>query len=166
MNVIKIKQHAWIIVVLLILLFQSCKTGTKVPVKTKTEIPEKSDKMETVYPTEPGTCVIQGYLNYIFPVDTTSQEEPCKSFPCKATAIITKSRSCGFGVQKAPQAGDTIVLKFIHSIAKSEDFKKVYPAKIVLPGLKVEQLFEAQVKTKIIPGDLIVYEIDDYELLR
>jgi hypothetical protein len=120
----------------------------------------------STYPTEPGTCVIQGYILNIIPMDNAMLDEPCKSFPCLANVIITKSGACGFGVYQKPVVGDTLPIKFIHSIASSEVFKTVYPAKVILPGLKPDQLFEAQIRIKLMPMDKLAYEVGDYELVR
>jgi hypothetical protein len=143
-----------------------CRTKTVTLKSDATQSNTVSVNEQTTYPTEPGTCIIQGYLIHIFPVDRNETDEPCKSFPCKALMIVTKSRSCGFGVQNKPVNGDTLSVNFIHSLASSEEFKNVYPAKVILPGLPVDRLFEAQIKIKIAPGDKLRYEISDYELLH
>ena len=54
----------------------------------------------TVYPTEPGTCIIQAYL--------IQQAEPIvDGQSCKANGIVTQVRNCGFGINQKPAAGDT-----------------------------------------------------------
>jgi hypothetical protein len=98
--------------------------------------------------------------------DTTQTDEPCKSFPCKARVIITKSSACGFGVHQKPVQGDTLEVKFIHSLAPSEEFKGVYKAQVRLPGLKQDQLFEAQMRIKLMKMDKLSYEIGNYNLVR
>jgi hypothetical protein len=154
------------IAVLFFILLISCKT--KPPVKTMegNQQNQPIQNNQSAYPTEPGTCKIQGYLIKIFPLDQTITDEPCKSFACKAQVVITKTRGCGFGVQHKPIDGDTLEVNFIHSLASSEEFKTVYPAKVNLPGLKLEQLFEAQIKIKPLPMEKIAYEIGNYELVR
>lgn len=140
----------------------SCKTKATLqkPAKEKMEV---ATNQPTAYPTEPGTCIIQAYIIEILPIDKSIIDEPCHSFPCKARIVISKSNSCGFGVQRKPVVGDTLEVKFIHSLASSDEFKKVYPAKVVLPGLKQDQLFEAQIKIKMLPMEILVYEIGNYQ---
>jgi hypothetical protein len=147
--------------------FISCKTATT----KKKSIENKSNKdttiaTQSVYPTEPGTCIVQGYILSIFTIDKSNMDEPCKSFPCKANVIITKSGACGFGVHQKPVAGDTLLVNFTHSLVPSQEFNKVYPAKVSLPGLKQDQLFEAQIRIKLMPMDKLTYEIGNYELVR
>lgn len=146
----------------------SCKTKTPNKVSTTNNIhpTQAPAAAPTAYPTEPGTCVIQAYIIKIIPVDTTFVDEPCKSFQCKAHVIVTKSSACGFGVYKKPLAGDTLEVNFIHSLASSEASKKVYPARVNLPGLKEDQLFDAQIRIKLLPMEKLVYEIGNYDLVR
>lgn len=150
----------------LITLF-SCKTkqATVAP-KNQQTVQNTDNKQVTVYPTEPGTCMIQGVLIKLLPVDVALEDEPCKSFPCSGLVLVTKCRACGFGVSSKPMEGDTLEVKFIHSTASSEEFKSIYPAKVVLPGLKLDQLFEAQIRIKLSPGDILKYEIANYELIH
>jgi hypothetical protein len=87
-------------------------TGFVLSISCKVKAPAKEKKQESnttnntaisnpaPYPTEPGTCVVQGYIISLLKNDSTQNEEPCKSFPCKAKVIITKSRGCGFGVSQ------------------------------------------------------------------
>ncbi len=146
--------------------FISCKT-TNTPKKKSTLNQSHSESTQpAVYPTEPGTCVVQGYILSLIPVDKSILDEPCKSFPCKANVIITKAGACGFGVHQKPAAGDTLLVNFTHSLVSSEEFKKVYPAKVILPGLKQDQLFEAQIRIKLLPTDRLTYEIGNYDLVR
>lgn len=148
----------------------ACKTKSSSQTTQATSITGATEKpvqpSQTAYPTEPGTCVIQGYIINILPIDKTAGDEPCKSFACKANVIITKSHSCGYGVHKKPVEGDTLQINFIHSLAPGNEVKKVYPAKVNLPGLKVDQAFEAQLKIKLLPMDKLSYEIGFYEVLR
>lgn len=136
----------------------------------KTQSDEKQKEVkpltQAAYPTEPGTCIIQGFIVKIYPVDQSSSDEPCKSFPCKADVVITKTRSCGFGVNSKPVEGDTILVNFVHSIASSEAFKNVYKAQVYLPGLLQDQLFDAQIRIKMLPMDKFAYEIGNYEIVR
>ena len=148
--------------------FISCKT-TKPNKEKSHDNKSKNDltiSTPSVYPTEPGTCIVQGYIISIVTVDKLNMDEPCKSFPCKANVIITKSGACGFGVHQKPVAGDTLLVNFTHSLASSQEFNKVYPAKVILPGLKQDQLFEAQIRIKLLPMDKLAYEIGNYELVR
>jgi hypothetical protein len=152
--------------ILFFIVLTSCKT--KPPVETKEGNPQNvtTQNTQSEYPTEPGTCKIQGYVIKILPIDKTISDEPCKSFACKAQVVITKTRGCGFGVQRKPIDGDTLEINFIHSMVASQEFKKVYPAKVNLPGLKPDQLFEAQIKIKLLPMDKLFYEIGTYELVH
>lgn len=156
------------LLVLIILTGLACKTKSQSQTKStenKFNVQQYTNQ-PSVYPTEPGTCLIQGYILSILPIDETNMDEPCKSFACKANVIITKSSSCGFGVSVKPSAGDTLLVNFLHSIASSEVFNKVYPAKVILPGIKQEQLFEAQIKIKLLPNDKLNYVIGNYELIH
>jgi hypothetical protein len=146
----------------------SCKTATTTKEKslqnnTKSDV---TNATQSVYPTEPGTCIVQGYIISVVAIDKSIMEEPCKSFACKANVIITKASACGFGVHQKPVAGDTLLVNFIHSLASSQEFNEVYPAKVSLPGLKQDQLFEAQIRIKLLPMDKLTYEIGNYELVR
>ena len=155
-------------ILLLVMLIASCKTkpaSNTQPLNANADEKPANNK-QAPYPTEPGTCNIQGFIYFIFPIDKLNSEEPCKSFPCKARVVITKIKSCGFGVSSKPNPGDTLEVNFIHSLASSRDFIKVYPAKVILPGLKQDQLFEALMKIKILPMEKFSYEISSYSLLR
>jgi len=148
----------------------ACKTKsasqTSNATSTSVNTAKPVEPSQTAYPTEPGTCVIQGYIIDILPIDKSSGDEPCKTFPCKANVIITKCHSCGYGVHKKPLEGDTLQINFIHSLAPANEVKKVYPAKVNLPGLKADQPFEAQLKIKLLPMDKLSYEIGFYEVLH
>jgi hypothetical protein len=145
-------------------LFPSCKTQPKsAPIKAENK---PTANKPTPYPIEPGTCIIQAFTTKIYPVNKNESNEPCKSFACKAQIVITKTMGCGFNVQKKPTVGDTIEVNFIHSLASSDDFKEVYSAKVNLPGLMLEQLFEAQIKIKLLPADKIYYEIANYDVIH
>lgn len=145
----------------------SCKTKpASTSSKNQQVIENTNNNQVTAYPTEPGTCMIQGVLIKLLPNDASLESEPCKSFPCKGLVVITKCRACGFGISQKPIEGDTLEVKFLHSTASSAEFKSVYPAKVVLPGLKLDQLFEAQIKIKLSPGEVLKYEIANYELLH
>lgn len=153
-------------------------TGFVLSISCKVKAPAKEKKQENItpnntanskpgpYPTEPGTCVIQGYIISLLKNDSTQIDEPCKSFPCKAKVVVTKSGGCGFGVSQKPVEGDTLDVNFTHSIASSEEFKGVYKAQVRLQGLKVDQLFEAQIRIKLRPMDKLSYEIGNYDILR
>jgi hypothetical protein len=153
-------------------------TGFVLSISCKVKAPAKEKKQESnttnntaisnpaPYPTEPGTCVVQGYIISLLKNDSTQNEEPCKSFPCKAKVIITKSRGCGFGVYQKPVEGDTLDVNFTHSIASSEEFKGVYKAQVKLQGLKTDQLFEAQMRIKLRPMNKLSYEISNYDIVR
>ena len=145
-------------------LINSCKTK-QTPSNGSANKSSAQQQQATVYPTEPGTCIIQGYAINIYPPDA-SADEPCRSFSCRAKVVVTQCRSCGYGVPKKPVEGDTLDIKFIHTLASSEEFKKIYPAKVILPGLKKDELFEAQLKIKLAPGDKLLYDITTYELMR
>jgi hypothetical protein len=142
----------------------ACKTNQHKN-SSNTPVSGELKKQPTVYPTEPGTCIVQGYAVLIYPPDAQS-DEPCRSFSCKAKVVLTQCRSCGYGIAKKPAVGDTLEINFIHSLASSEEFKTIYPAKVILPGLKQDQMFEGQLRIKSAPGDLFLYEITSYELLR
>ncbi|HRG57958.1 MAG TPA: hypothetical protein PK323_03320 [Bacteroidia bacterium] len=145
----------------------SCKTKpVSTSPKNQQTIENTNNNQVTVYPTEPGTCMIQGVLIKLLPNDASLEDEPCKSFPCKGLVVITKCRACGFGISNKPIEGDTLEVKFLHSTVSSDEFKGVYPAKVVLPGLKLDQLFEAQIKIKLSPGEILKYEIANYELIH
>jgi hypothetical protein len=146
----------------------SCKV--KKPTTQKNQINNTSQNTSSTnpapYPTEPGTCVIQGYVLIVLQNDTAQKDEPCKSFPCRAKVVITKSSACGFGVHQKPVQGDTLEVNFIHSLSPSEEFKGVYKAQVRLPGLKQDQLFEAQMRIKLMMMDKLAYEIGNYDLVR
>jgi len=164
----KFSNSIFTLLLLIILSGFACKTKSlsqTIPLDNKFNV-QQSTNQPSVYPTEPGTCLIQGYILSILPIEETNIDEPCKSFACKANVIITKSSSCGFGVAVKPSAGDTLLVNFLHSIASSEVFKKVYPAKVILPGIKQDQLFEAQIKIKLLPNDKLNYVIGNYELIH
>jgi hypothetical protein len=172
----RIKNYPWYLSIITILILFACKTKTPAqaigndknhePTQEKNKEQIRSKSQPTAYPTEPGTCVIQGYIISILPIDPVNSNEPCKSFPCKANVVITKCHSCGFGVAKKPVEGDTLEVHFIHSLAPSETFKSIYPAKINLSGLKQDQPFEAMIKIKLLPSEKLYYEIGNYEVLR
>lgn len=144
--------------------FITCKTKSYKN-SSNSSVSSENKQQPTVYPTEPSTCIIQGYAVQIFPPNAQS-DEPCRTFSCKAKVVLTQCRSCGYGIAKKPVLGDTLMINFIHTLASSEEFKKIYPAKVILPGLKQDQMFEAQLRIKSVPGDLSRYEIASYELLR
>ena len=57
--------------------FISCKTATTK--KKSTENKSKKDTTiatQSVYPTEPGTCIVQGYILTIFTIDKSNMDEP------------------------------------------------------------------------------------------
>ena len=116
------------------------------------------------YPTEPGTCVIQGYYTEIININET-MDEPCKSFPCMAKVVITKIGSCGFGIETVPSVGDTIPVHFIHTLASSAETAALHKTPINLPGLKADVPFEAQLKIKKRPQSQ-TYEVGNYEIIR
>jgi len=156
------------VTMLLFVLMLSCKTKTSNQHVEKDQIVLNASKQnqQTAYPTEPGTCVIQAYILKIYPIDNTASDEPCKSFPCNAQIVITKTSACGYNVYRKPVIGDTLDVNFIHSLVSSDAFKKVYPAKVILSGLKQDQMFEAQIKIKLLPMEKVSYEIGNYEGLR
>lgn len=171
-----IKNYTWYLSLITTLFLFACKTKTPAQAvtheKKTTQLQEKNTNkiatkaQPTAYPTEPGTCVIQGYIINILPINPANLDEPCKSFHCKANVVIMNCHSCGFGVAKKPVEGDTIEVNFIHSIAPSETFKSVYPAKVVLSGLKQDQPFEAMIRIKLLPSEKFYYEIGNYEVMR
>lgn len=146
----------------------SCKTKVPANSNRKENVAPNpiSTNQQTPYPTEPGTCMIQGYVVQILSSEIQEVDEPCKSFPCKASVIITRSHSCGFGVPHKPLAGDTITVYFKHAMVGSKEFKKVYTTQLNLPKLNQEQLFEAQLKIKLLPMEKLAYEIGTYELVH
>ena len=166
------KSYCCYLGIFTLFLLVACKTKT--PAQAVTTDKKQENKKEnlvpksqpTAYPTEPGTCVIQGYIINILPKDPNNINEPCKSYPCNAKVIITKCHSCGFGLAKKPVEGDTLEVHFTHSLASSEEFKSVYPAKVILTGLKQDQPFEAMIKVKLLPSEKLYYEIGNYEVLR
>jgi hypothetical protein len=146
----------------------SCKTSSPskaIAADNKQQTLSNSSN-QTAYPTEPGTCVIQAYIISIIPINNVDLDEPCKSFPCKANIIITKCNACGFGVQRKPIVGDTLEVNFTHSIMPSQQIKDVYPTQVNLPGLKQDQLFDAQMRIKFLPSEKLAYEIGNYDLVH
>lgn len=129
---------------------------------TNTETPTSP----MAYPVEPGTCMMQAYVLNIYLTNKDENQEPCKSYPCVADVVITQWRSCGYGVENKPHEGDTIKVKFIYSLVPSDEFNKVYPARVYLPGLTVNTAFEARVHIKNDLQAPIRYEVGNYEILR
>jgi hypothetical protein len=144
----------------------ACKAGHNKQSNPPKNVQDSKTEQVSVYPTEPGTCIVQGYVSEILPVDTAAQSEICKSLPCMARVVITQCRSCGFGVPLKPAVGDTLNVNFIYSLLSSNEYRMLYPTKVILPGIKTEQLLEAQIKIKLLLGDQISYQIAEYELLR
>ncbi len=165
-----IETYKYFFIAVTFCLFGACKTTLKNQQgSTSTNAPNKQSKLEqttNTYPVEPGTCKIMASVFNILNFESDTKKSPCHAYHCQAYIIIMKSYSCGYNIPKTLLEGDTLLVHFTRTLVSSNEYKSPDPNDIFLPGLKNDQLFDAQIKINEDEQGHIFYEIKNYELIH